>query len=45
MARRATVVSVVQVDRPRVEVFAYLADVAHHSDWSPKADRVKGVAP
>ena len=45
MARRATVVSAVQVDRPPAEVFAYLADVARHGDWSPKAYRVDGVAP
>ncbi len=45
MARRATVVSSVQVDRPPGEVFGYLADVARHGDWSPKAYRVEGIAP
>jgi uncharacterized protein YndB with AHSA1/START domain len=44
MARRATVVSAVQVDRPAAEVFPYLADVARHGEWSPKGYRVEGVA-
>jgi len=44
MARRATVVSSVQVERPPAEVFSYLADVARHAEWSPKAYRVEGIA-
>ena len=31
-------------DRPEAEdVFAYLADVQKHKDWSPKAYRVEGL--
>ncbi len=45
MARRATVVSTVHVERPPEEVFGYLADVARHAEWSPKAYRVQGITP
>ena len=43
MARRETVVSSVQIDRPPAEVFAYLTDVARHAEWSPKGYRVEGI--
>ncbi|MEP6695649.1 MAG: SRPBCC family protein [Pseudonocardiales bacterium] len=43
MARRATVVSSVHVDRSAAEVFDYLADVARHAEWSPKPYRVEGI--
>jgi uncharacterized protein YndB with AHSA1/START domain len=33
------------IDRPPDEVFAYLADVARHPEWSPKPFRVEGVRP
>ena len=45
MARRATVVSSVQIERPPAEVFGYLADVARHTEWSPKKYRVEGITP
>jgi uncharacterized protein YndB with AHSA1/START domain len=45
MTRRAQVVSSVQVNRPPAEVFGYLADVARHGEWSPKAYRVEGMSP
>jgi len=44
MARHETVTSSVHVERPPTEVFDYLADVARHGEWSPKAYRVEGVA-
>ena len=43
MARHETVTSSVHVERPPTEVFDYLADVARHGEWSPKAYRVEGV--
>jgi uncharacterized protein YndB with AHSA1/START domain len=33
----------VTVDRPQAEVFAYLADIAKHGDWSPKPWRMEGT--
>ena len=44
MARHETVTASVHVERPPTEVFDYLADVARHVEWSPKAYRVEGVA-
>jgi uncharacterized protein YndB with AHSA1/START domain len=43
MARRATVVSSVQIQCPPAQVFDYLTDVARHAEWSPKAYRVEGM--
>ena len=43
-ASRVQVVATVDVDRPPAEVFAYLADVARHGEWSPKPLRIEGVA-
>jgi len=40
--RAKTQVSIV-IDRKPDEVFAYLADVQKHGEWSPKAYRVEGV--
>ncbi|MFN0280769.1 MAG: SRPBCC family protein [Kineosporiaceae bacterium] len=40
---RVRAVVTVDVDRPPAEVFAYLADVARHSEWSPRPLRVEGV--
>ena len=31
------------VNRPPEDVFAYLADVSKHAEWSPKAYRVEGL--
>jgi uncharacterized protein YndB with AHSA1/START domain len=42
---RVRAVVTVDVDRPPAEVFAYLADVARHGEWSPRPMRVEGVAP
>ena len=44
MAGRATPTWTVQVARPPEEVFAYLADVRRHHEWSPKPYRVEGLA-
>lgn len=44
MSRVRAVVSV-EVDRPPAEVFAYLADVGRHGEWSPRPLRIEGVAP
>ena len=44
MARHETVTASVHVERPPTAVFDYLADVARHGEWSPKAYRVEGVA-
>lgn len=44
MSRRSAVTSSVHVDRQPAEVFAYLADVGRHGEWSPKPYRVEGVA-
>jgi uncharacterized protein YndB with AHSA1/START domain len=43
MASRAKTTCTVVVNRPPDEVFAYLADVNRHADWSPKAYRVEGL--
>ena len=43
MAGRTTVVASVVVDRPPAEVFAYVADVARHGEWSPRPYRVEGI--
>lgn len=43
MPRVRTTVSVA-VDRPAEQVFAYLADVTRHPEWSPKPLRVEGAA-
>lgn len=42
MARRTITTSVV-VNRPRDEVFAYLADFSRHHEWSPKPYTVEPV--
>lgn len=42
---RVQVVASVEVDRTPAEVFAYLADVARHGEWSPRPLRVEGAAP
>jgi len=38
--QRATVRAAVAVDRPPEQVFAYVADVSRHGQWSPKKLRV-----
>jgi uncharacterized protein YndB with AHSA1/START domain len=43
MASRAKTTCTVVVGRPPDEVFAYLADVNRHAEWSPKAYRVEGL--
>ena len=43
MGRRARAQLSVVVSRKPDEVFAYLADVTRHSEWSPRAYRVEGV--
>ena len=40
MEQRATVRAAVAVDRPPEQVFAYVADVSRHGQWSPKKLRV-----
>lgn len=40
MDRRATARSAVYVDRPPEQVFAHVADVSRHGQWSPKMLRV-----
>lgn len=35
----------VDVDGTPEQVFGYLADVARHGEWSPKAMRIEGVEP
>jgi uncharacterized protein YndB with AHSA1/START domain len=40
---RFQVVAGVDVDRPPAEVFAYLADVARHGEWSPRPWHAEGL--
>lgn len=40
MEQRATVRAAVAVDRAPEQVFAYLADVSRHGQWSPKRLRI-----
>lgn len=42
MAGRSTSTFSTTIDRPPDVVFAYLADVSRHSEWSPKPYRVEG---
>lgn len=42
---RVQVIASVDVDRTPAEVFAYLADVARHGEWSPRPLRVEGATP
>lgn len=44
MADRVRQTWTVTIDRPQEEVFDYLADVARHSEWSPKPYRVEDVS-
>jgi uncharacterized protein YndB with AHSA1/START domain len=44
MSGRAKTQVHIVIDRNPDEVFAYLADVSKHKDWSPKAYRVEGMA-
>ena len=43
MSGRAKAQCSVVVQRKPEEVFAYLADIRRHAEWSPKAYRVEGV--
>jgi uncharacterized protein YndB with AHSA1/START domain len=43
MAARISARTQVDVRRPPDEVFAYLADVRRHAEWSPKPYRVEGL--
>ena len=43
MGKRAKAQLSVDVKRTPDEVFAYLADVRRHAEWSPKAYRVEGI--
>ena len=43
MSGRATALLSIVVNRPPDDVFAYLADVRRHHEWSPKAYRVEGI--
>jgi uncharacterized protein YndB with AHSA1/START domain len=43
MARRVRAQWVVQIARPPADVFAYLADIGRHHEWSPKQFRVEGL--
>jgi len=45
MAGRTAVTASVSVARPPSDVFAYLADVSKHGEWSPKPLRIEGVTP
>lgn len=42
--RRATVTTSVVVPRPAERVFALLADIHRHAEWSPKKFRVENVS-
>ncbi len=44
MAGRTTMTWTTSIDRPPQVVFAYLADVTKHGEWSPKPFRVEGVS-
>ena len=44
MAGRSTATFEVTIDRPPGDVFAYLADVSRHAEWSPKPYRVEGIS-
>jgi len=43
MGKRAKAQLSIDVNRTPDEVFAYLADVRRHAEWSPKAYRVEGI--
>jgi uncharacterized protein YndB with AHSA1/START domain len=43
MAGRASLSTAVDVNKTPEVVFAYLADVTKHGEWSPKPYRVEGV--
>lgn len=43
MERRVTATAGVFVSRPPEQVFAYVADVSRHHEWSPKRFRVGGL--
>ena len=43
MPDRLVVTATVDVERTPAEVFAYLADVGKHPEWSPKPLRIEGV--
>lgn len=45
MAGRTSAQWSVDVGKPAEAVFAYLADVSKHGEWSPKPLRVEGVQP
>ena len=45
MEQRVTVRAVVYVDRPPEQVFAYVADVSRHAQWSPKPFHVGDLPP
>lgn len=45
MPGRVTAHWSVDISRSPAEVFAYLADVSKHGEWSPKPYRVEGVQP
>jgi uncharacterized protein YndB with AHSA1/START domain len=44
MAERMSASWTVTIDRAPEDVFAYLADVTKHSEWSPKPFRAEGVS-
>ena len=44
MADRVLIETAVDIARPPETVFAYLADVAKHGEWSPKPYRVEGLS-
>jgi uncharacterized protein YndB with AHSA1/START domain len=44
MAGRSTNSFSVSINKSPAEVFAYLADVSKHAEWSPKPYRVEGTA-
>lgn len=44
MPGRASASWSVVVRRSQEDVFAYLTDIRHHADWSPKAYRIEGLA-
>lgn len=44
MAERVTPEWTVTVDRPADEVFAYLADVSRHHEWSPREYQIENLS-
>lgn len=45
MQQRITARAFVHVDRPPDQVFAYVADISRHAQWSPKPFRVTDLPP